>query len=90
MGSAVGMYKGPEEMVSTGLEAMLTTGLRMSTVLVVLPKVSWLTVSTLSTVSVVLEDCSVKLEDGSGAEVELWLKVLTKVWGLLFMLLVLG
>ena len=85
MGSAVEMYKGPEEMVSTGSEAMLTTGLRMSTVLVVMPKVSWLTVSTLSThVFAVLEGCSATAEDGSTAkvEVELWLKVFIRVEGL--------
>ena len=90
MGSAVAMSKGPEETVSTGTEAMVTTGLRMSTVLVVMPKFSWLTVSTCSTFSVVLEDCSVMMEDGSGVEVELWLKVFTRVGGLLSMLLVLG
>ena len=74
MGSAVAMSKGPEETVSTGSEAMVTTGLRMSTVLVVMPKVSWLTVSTLSTlfthVFAVLEVCSATAEDGSTATVD--------------------
>ena len=88
MGPAVATCKGPVKTVSTGTEAVVTTGLGMCKVLVV--KVMWFTVSTFSTFSVVLEDCSVMMEDGSGAEVELWLWLLTRVKGLFFMLPVLG
>ena len=92
MGSAVATCKGPVETVSTstGTEAVVTTGLGMCKVLVVELKVMWFTVSTFSTFSVVLEDCSVLMEDGSGAEVELWLWLLTRVKGLFFLLPVLG
>ena len=70
MGSAVAMSKVSKEMVSTGSEAAVG----MSKVLVVKLKVVWLMVSMFSTFSVVLEDCSSVMEDGSGAEMELSLK----------------